>query len=480
MEEQKVGLVKTENPVMEKELAPVLRYCLYARKSSEDEERQALSIESQIKEMSKLAERDHLNIIAVKTEAHSAKNSGEREVFNKIIEEIKDGKYNAILTWHPDRLSRNAGDLGRLIDLMDSKQLLEIKTYNQTFSNSPNEKFLLMILGSQAKLENDTKGINVKRGLRTLVEKGLWPGVAPLGYLNVGEKGNRGVVKIDPIRGHFVQMIFEKSAEGWSQHKIRNWLKEEMDFKSLNGKHLSLSSVQLTLSRPFYYGMFEYPRKSGNWYKGAHKPLVSKELFDKVQLAMKSRKRQTRIYRKDFAYTHLIKCGLCGSSVTAEEKFKALKDGSLARYVYYGCDRVKDPHCKLRYIREEDLIKQLCEVVDQLSIDELGVRGQMDIDVDRMYRFHREVMGTPGDFETKELGDIDTKKYMKFLLKEGNIYEQRHVLLNIKSRLLLKDGKIFIDKTTSDELLKDTPPITQPRKANVSNGVIESKNDLKT
>ncbi|HEV7702317.1 MAG TPA: recombinase family protein [Candidatus Paceibacterota bacterium] len=451
-----------DDSTVKKELPPVLSYCLYARKSSEDEERQALSIESQISEMNKLAERDHLSVVTVKTEAHSAKNSGEREVFNKMIDEIKAGKYNAILTWHPDRLSRNAGDLGRLIDLMDSKQLLEIKTYNQNFSNSPNEKFLLMILGSQAKLENDTKGINVKRGLRTLVEKGLWPGVAPLGYTNVGEKGNRGIVKIDPIRAHIVQMMFEKAAEGWSQHHIRDWLTDELDFRSPNGKHVALSGVQLALTRTFYYGMFEYPKKSGNWYHGVHQPLITKELFEKVREEMKKKRRATRIYKKDFAYTHLIKCGLCGSSVTAEEKFKALKDGTIARYVYYGCSRTQDHHCPMHYIREEDLIKSLCEIVDELSINELGVRGQMDLDVDRMYRFHRDVLGDPGGFESKELGDIDTKKYMKFLLKDGNIHEQRHVLSNLKSKLILKDGKISVDKTESDELLKDVPPVSQP------------------
>jgi len=442
----------------------VLRYCLYARKSSEDEERQALSIDSQVKEMSNLAERDHLSVVAVKTEAHSAKDSGERKIFNKIIDDIKAGEYNAILTWHPDRLSRNAGDLGRLVDLMDNKLLLEIRTYNQVFTNSPNEKFLLMILGSQAKLENDNKGINVRRGLRSLVERGLWPGTAPIGYKNVGEKGKRGRVEIDPLRAHIVQMMFEKATEGWSQHRIRNWLREELDFVSPNGKHLSLSTVQIVLRRPFYYGEFEYPKKSGNWYKGVHQPLITKELFDKVQLEVKKKGRQTRIYRKDFAYTHLIKCGLCGSSVTAEEKFKVLKDGSIARYVYYGCTRTKDIHCKLHYIREEELIKQLCEIIDELSIDELGVRGQMDLDVDRMYRFHRDVLGNSGGYENKELGDIDTKKYMKFLLKEGNIYEQRHVMLNLKSKLILKEGNLSIDRTLSDEVLKDQPPLTQPIK----------------
>ncbi len=107
---------------------PVIKYCLYARKSMEDEERQALSIESQLKEMKQLAERDNLHIAFVRTEAHSAKSSGQRPVFNKMIEEIRAKKYNAILTWNPDRLSRNAGDLGVLVDLMDSQLLIEIRT----------------------------------------------------------------------------------------------------------------------------------------------------------------------------------------------------------------------------------------------------------------------------------------------------------------------------------------------------------------
>ena len=181
-----------------------IEYCLYARKSMETEERQALSIDSQIVEMKRVAERDNLHILVVRTEAHSAKDSGERPVFNKMLEEITNGRYNGILTWNPDRLSRNAGDLGRLVDLMDKKLLLDIRTYNQKFSDSPNEKFLLMILGSQAKLENDNRSINVKRGLRALCERGCWPGVPPMGYVSDDKKDRRGVLITDPARAHVI------------------------------------------------------------------------------------------------------------------------------------------------------------------------------------------------------------------------------------------------------------------------------------
>ena len=113
-----------------------------------------------------VAQQENLNIVDIKRESHYSKEVGQRELFNQMITEIREEKYNAILTWAPDRLSRNVWDLGSIVDLMDQKLLIEIRTHGQRFTNNPNEKFLLMILGSQAKLENDNKANNVKRGLR--------------------------------------------------------------------------------------------------------------------------------------------------------------------------------------------------------------------------------------------------------------------------------------------------------------------------
>ncbi len=169
--------MQIQNPlkVTPDEIAPLLttKYALYARKSSEAEEKQALSIDSQVKEMLELAQRNGLEVGQIYRESHSAKDCGQRPVYNQLLADIRLGKFTGILVWHPDRLARNAGDLGALVDLLDQKKLVEIRTYSQKFTNNPNEKFLLMILGSQAKLENDNKSINVKRGLRTRIEMGL-------------------------------------------------------------------------------------------------------------------------------------------------------------------------------------------------------------------------------------------------------------------------------------------------------------------
>src|SRR3989344_1614330 len=195
--------------VVELEADTPVKYCLYARKSSEDDEKQALSIDSQIKEMIQMAQRDGLEIVEIKKESHSAKASGLRPVFNELINDLRADKFDGILAWAPDRLSRNAGDLGSVVDLMDQGKLKEIRTYGQKFINSPNEKFLLMILCSQAKLENDNKSVNVKRGLRAVVEQGLWPCMAPTGYTNEKIKGREGYINPDPIRAPLIRQMFE-------------------------------------------------------------------------------------------------------------------------------------------------------------------------------------------------------------------------------------------------------------------------------
>jgi DNA invertase Pin-like site-specific DNA recombinase len=413
-----------------------VKYCLYARKSTESEERQVLSIDSQIKEMLQLAERENLEIIKMKRESHSAKETGQRPVFNEIVEEIRAKKYNGILTWAPDRISRNAGDLGKIVDLMDAGLLQEIRTYGQKFSNNPNEKFLLMILGSQAKLENDNRGVNVKRGLRTRVEMGLWPGVAPLGYLNQKHMDKKCQVIIDPQRAPAIKKMFEKVAyEHYSGRKLYNWLRHELNFYTRGNKPLTLSGIYRILENHFYYGPFESPRGSGNWYQGKHEPLITQELFEKAQAQLKRDNIQRE--NKEFAFTKLFTCGYCGSGISAEEKWKQLKDGTHAKYIYYSCSRARNRNCKNHYIREEDLILELLKILDKVNINELGMRQKLEDEITRFNIFQRSVLGATDKIKNNK--DTDIRNYAKYILKEGTVSEKRELLANLRSRIIYKD-----------------------------------------
>ncbi len=426
-------------------IAPVqkIRYVLYARKSTESEERQVLSIDSQVKEMLELAERDGLEVVEIRRESHSAKESGQRPVYKEILEDVRRGRFNGILTWAPDRLSRNAGDLGSIVDLMDQQLLMEIRTYGQQFKNSPNEKFLLMILCSQAKLENDNKSINVKRGLRTRVEMGLWPGPAPTGYMKEKRMDRKCETLLDPERAPIIKKMFEKVAyEHWSGRKIYNWLKFDLNLRTAAGKkHLSLGNIYKILDNTFYYGVFEYPRQSGNWYTGKHEPIVTKELFDLVQAQIKSN--VLRVENKEFAFTKMMLCGLCGSGISADEKFKKLKNGGVARYVYYGCTKARGVDCKCGYTEERELLKQFNELIEKINLNEIEVKEKIKYDVERFSKLQKFLLGTK---EKIDIPNIDIRGYAKFVLKEGTDIEKRELLGCLKSKICLANKKITLKK----------------------------------
>ena len=422
---------------------PKIKYCLYARKSTEQEDKQALSIESQVKEMQALAEKEGLEIVEIKREAHSSKEVGQRPVYNELLNEIRQGKFNGILTWAPDRLSRNAGDLGSVVDLMDQKLLHEIRTYGQKFTNNPNEKFLLMILGSQAKLENDNKMVNVKRGLRARCEMGLWPSVPPTGYLSHSDRNRKCEVIPDEHRAHVIKQMFEKVAyDGWSGRKIFKWLSEDIRFRTKHGKPLTLSNVYIILKSSFYYGEFEYPKGSGQWYVGKHEPIITKDLYNQVQDKITS-ENTVRTQDKEFAFTKMITCGLCGSGITADEKFKNLKDGTTNRYVYYGCTKFRDKDCTCGYIREEDLIEQLANVLDVISLDEIGMKDKIRSEIESHNEFQESVLGREVKEKVK-IKEIDIRNYAKHILRKRPMYEKRELLSHLRSKLLLKEKQLII------------------------------------
>lgn len=438
-----------------KTLNQPIRYCLYARKSSESDEKQAMSIDGQLMEMRELAKREKIEIIEVITESHSAKETGQRSQFNYMVESISKGKYNAIITWAPDRISRNAGDLGRVVDLMDQGKLLFIKTHSQTFSNNPNEKFLLMILCSQAKLENDNRGINVKRGLRNKCGIGIRPGMAPIGYLNT-MRGNRiASVDLDPERAPIIKEMFSKVAnQGYSGRMIKKWL-DKQNFKTKKGYSISLGRIYVALNNSFYYGEFRYGKK---WYKGTHEPLITKYIFDKAQIQLEVVPKQWN--KQVFPFKKICKCGTCGGSITAEIKYRRTKAGKINTHIYYHCNRIRDYECKEPYITEEELIKQLIILLPELKLNTKYLWLEFDEEIKRLNHLkgiiynHQEanIQLTPHNINKLKSTDLSQEEYLMLqsyllhILQFGTPEERLKILTGIESKFELSDSFLKFKK----------------------------------
>ena len=321
------------------------RYFLYARKSSESEDRQILSIEQQLVEVREFAKKENLSVLAELTESMTAKKPG-RPVFNEMLARIEQGDTDGIIAWNPDRLAINSIDGGRIIYLVDTGKIVNLKFPTFRFDNNAYGKFILSIAFGQSKYYTDNLSENIKRGIRQKLRKGIWPNWAPVGYLN--DHKSRAII-IDQEKASFIKKIFELYSTGnYSLRKLKTIL-DETELIGKKNAPLSVSQIQYILRNPFYYGIFRYDDEI---YEGSHPPIITKRLFKKVQNVLKQRHRATRKKKYDYVFRGFIKCGECGAMITAELKKK--------KYIYYHCTKRKGK-CSQPYNTTEFVL------ADQLS-----------------------------------------------------------------------------------------------------------------
>ena len=332
----------------------LMKYLVYARKSSESEERQVLSIPAQLNELKDIAEREGYEVAKVFEESMSAKASG-RPVFNQMLELIGKGKGYSILVWNVDRLARNMVDGGMILELIDQGKITEIRTYERTYRNTPDDKFMMSLYFGMAKKYVDDLSVNVKRGNLEKLKRGDWTCRAPFGYLN--DKASK-TITIDPIRVSCVQQIFELYATGLHSFKAISDILHEQGFRTPSGKKIYKSGVQKILSSRFYCGIME---SNGQQFLGNHEPLVSTQLFEKCQEVSVQKSRRPRSKTLSFTLSGFLTCAKCGCSITAEQKKE--------KYTYYHCTNGKGICDQRSYnANETELHKQITFDLNKLKI----------------------------------------------------------------------------------------------------------------
>ena len=342
------------------------KYFLYARKSTDVEDKQVLSIEAQITELREFAKRENLEIVDVLIEKQSAKIPG-RPLFNSMLDRIENGEANGIIAWHPDRLARNSIDGGKIIYFLDCNKILALKFPQFWFESTPQGKFMLNIAFGQSKYYVDSLSENTKRGLRQKVRRGEYPSRTPLGYIN--DSRNKTII-VDKKKGKIVKEIFDIYAQGNSRlEDISNYLQDH-GIISKTGKRIHISKASFILSNPFYYGHFKY---AGEIYEGKHRPIISKKIFDRVREILHSRGRPQKKDKDVNGNNPQPYCGLlfcnCGMMITGEYKIKKQKNGNIHYYTYYHCSKKsKTIKCNEPNVRQEVLDRQISNLLQKFSL----------------------------------------------------------------------------------------------------------------
>jgi site-specific DNA recombinase len=327
-------------------------FFIYARKSTESEDRQIRSIGDQIAELRELATRESLSIADTFVEKQSAKIPG-RPIFNEMVARIEAGEATGILAWHPDRLARNSLDGGRIIYLVDTGKITGLKFPTFVFDPSPSGKFMLSIMFGQSKYYVDALSENIRRGLRQKLKNGIWPGMLPVGYCR--DKTTKEI-KPDPQRAPLVCKAFELYATGeYTLDQITETI-NGLGLTNRTGEPLSRTQYHRLLQNPMYYGVFEYLKER---HEGTHEPIIAKATFDKGQDARRQKSKPKTPTLKSYLYRGFLRCGECGCLITTETQ---------KGHNYLRCTKRVKRDCSQKYLREEKLSEQLGRYIARLSV----------------------------------------------------------------------------------------------------------------
>lgn len=419
-----------------------LTFDLYLRRSSDDSsEHQVASIDQQQSVLGKIIAEEGLNIDARLEESKSAKMPG-RPVFNQLIQRIEEGKANGVIVWDLSRLSRNPIDSGTLSWLLQKGKLKAILTPFRTYL--PEDNVLLMnIEFGQANQYIRDLSKNVKRGLNCRVELGWRPGATPEGYLNDNSAGSgRGIIVPDPKRFDHVRKMWDMLLTGvYTVPEILKTAEKELTYRTKAGNILSRSGLYFIFTNVFYYGDFKY---NGTIYRGAHKPMITREEYDKAQ-AILGRRGKQRPKTRDFAYTGVVRCGECGAMVTAEEKINRF--GS--RYIYYHCTKRINPNCSQKSVELNKLEEQINSLLLDIEIpsefmewaveeinklhdievqDQVNINKNIDVAYNNCLKRINNLVKlkiSPMNSDESILTDVDFEKQMKPLQEEKRTLEDK-------------------------------------------------------
>jgi len=283
-----------------------LRCAIYTRVSTDNQaEGEFNSCEAQEEKIrSFIKSQENLEIFEVYSDGGFTGANFNRPALQEMIEDIKQGKLNLVISYKIDRLTRSPKDFYQLIELFEKYNVDFISVTERFDTSTSAGRLLRNIMLTFAQFERELASERTRDKMLQRANKRMWNGgIVPFGYKTEDKK-----LVMDEKETKIVRDIYEGYIASGSIAKVHNDLKNK-GVKDRKGLPFSKSGIYYLLRNIVYTGKIKY---AGKIYQGVHQPIISEDIFNLAQELHRSKRRVLRLY-KDYPLAGLVRCQECGS-----------------------------------------------------------------------------------------------------------------------------------------------------------------------
>ncbi|EGT3619533.1 recombinase family protein [Clostridium perfringens] len=456
---------------------------IYCRVSTEEQSENGYSVDEQERLLEEWCKKMGYVIYKCYSDRGiSGKNIKDRPALKELLSDAKAGKFDMVISWKINRISRKLEDVLKIVNLLE-KNNITFKSYSEPFeTDTPAGRMQFQMMALIGEFERGTIAQNVKMGMIAKAKSGNWCGGRVLGYDLVPnnspeeEKKGKNKLEINEKEAEIVRFIFNEYSKGKGYKAITNKM-NKLGYKTKKGNNFSVGSIRDILTNPVYIGEIRYNVRQ-NWsekrrrninpnpirVKGKHEAIIDRELWDKVQLILESKKgKPSRIYDGEYPLTGILRCPKCGAGMVISRTTNTLADGTKKRIAYYCCGNWKNKGtsvCNSNTIRVDKANEHVFKKIEELVSNEAMIKAVVkNINKERKDKV-KPAKRLLGDID-KELEKLDKRKRKIFEAYEDDIltkdeFQTRKNELNEKIRILEEEKKPLLN-TISEEVSEEIP-----------------------
>lgn len=456
---------------------------IYCRVSTDEQAEFGYSIDEQKRLLEEWCKaNDYIIYKCYSDRGISGKNIKDRPALKELLSDAKEGKFDMVISWKINRVSRKLEDVLKIVNLLE-KNNITFKSYSEPFeTDTPAGRMQFQMMALIGEFERGTIAQNVKMGMIAKAKSGNWCGGRVLGYDLVPnnspeeEKKGKNKLEINEKEAEIVRFIFNEYSKGKGYKAITNKM-NKLGYKTKKGNNFSVGSIRDILTNPVYIGEIRYNVRQ-NWsekrrrninpnpirVKGKHEAIIDRELWDKVQLILESKKgKPSRIYDGEYPLTGILRCPKCGAGMVISRTTNTLADGTKKRIAYYCCGNWKNKGtsvCNSNTIRVDKANEYVFKKIEELVSNEAMIKAVVkNINKERKDKV-KPAKRLLGDID-KELEKLDKRKRKIFEAYEDDIltkeeFQTRKDELNEKIRILEEEKKPLLN-TISEDVSEEIP-----------------------